>query len=42
MEAETKRVRAAVVQASSIPFDSDACVENESPARPVVAKKGDA
>src|SRR5450631_1031373 len=27
MEAETKKVRAAVVQASSIPFDSDACVE---------------
>jgi nitrilase len=27
MEAKTKNVRAAVVQASSIPFDSDACVE---------------
>jgi len=27
MEAQTKNVRAAVVQASSIPFDSDACVE---------------
>jgi nitrilase len=27
MQAETRKVRAAVVQASSIPFDSDACVE---------------
>jgi nitrilase len=27
MQSETKSVRAAVVQASSIPFDSDACVE---------------